>query len=85
MWQYGRRVEAAIGGFQRAIEAGEMRPASGREANMYPYVMQPKGGRLMASRYTTQELSRRELLQAGLAAAATWSAWPLYGPARALG
>jgi len=34
----------------------------------------------MASRYTTQELSRRELLQAGLAAAATWSAWPLYGP-----
>jgi peptide/nickel transport system substrate-binding protein len=34
----------------------------------------------MTSRYTTQKLSRRELLKAGLAAGATWSAWPLYAP-----
>jgi peptide/nickel transport system substrate-binding protein len=29
---------------------------------------------------TTQKLSRRELLQAGLAAGAVWSAWPLHSP-----
>ena len=27
-----------------------------------------------------QDVSRRELLQAGLAASAAWSTWPLYGP-----
>ena len=35
----------------------------------------------MISWYTTQKLSRRELLKAGLATGAMWSAWPLYIPA----
>ena len=34
----------------------------------------------MASRYTAQELTRRDLLKVGLVAGATWSAWSLYTP-----
>jgi peptide/nickel transport system substrate-binding protein len=33
----------------------------------------------METRQAPLKLSRRELLQSGLAAGATWSAWPLYG------
>ena len=32
----------------------------------------------MTSRHTAQELNRRELLKAGLAAGVAWSVWPLY-------
>jgi peptide/nickel transport system substrate-binding protein len=34
----------------------------------------------MTLRYTSQKLSRRELLKVGLVAGATWSAWLLYAP-----
>ena len=35
--------------------------------------------------HTTQGMSRRQLLQTGLAAGATLAAWPLYDPPRPLG
>src|SRR6266446_206045 len=47
-----------------------------------PHVGSSQGRVSMSTQYShkTQGMSRRELLQAGLAAGMTLSAWPLYGP-----